>query len=614
MERLSVRKVIDNLDRKHIAGILLWVVLTGAAISFIGQMLYRATQEELRLRGELDVIQSADRFNTYLIADRNALILAENGVNKLLVAGAPTENILNYITEETENLTGSLAKSFTGLYGWIRGEYLDGAGWVPGEDFVPTERPWYKAAAAHPQEIVFVDPYVDLHTDDVMMTIAKMLDDGESVIALDIGLEGVQQITDELAADTPGAMVMVLDNSNTAIAHSIGKEVGRRYSEEGNTLGSLIVRQMNANQEGSFTVAYNGQSYMVFTKQIEGGWHSVSAIDTELFYSPLRSVILLTLALGLIALALVIGSFYSLSLREISNRNLGIQIRAAADIYENLLDISLPDNTYCELNNRKDPSTIGRQSANAQEMLRQRTERWVEESMKPYMLEFLDFSTLDQRLSGRDSLTSEFLDVENVWYRGRIICAERRGDGKVTRILWGTESIDDEKRQQEHLRHLAETDLMTGVNNRISGEYGVSELLSRGKGGMFVLFDVDHFKSFNDRYGHQVGDQVIIAVANCLKNAFRGDDIVMRLGGDEFAAFAPGVYTEEVGARILERFYDYVNNITLEESVREKVCVSAGAVFARAEAVSGFAQLYEDADRCMYESKGIEGNHITYAA
>ena len=586
-------------------------MLTITAITVIGRMLYKSTQAGLELRGEMDVIQASDRFNAHLIVDKNALIATANAVNTLLLEGASNGRILEYITEQTGNLSGTLARSFTGLYGWIRDEYLNGAGWVPDEGFVPTERPWYIAAAAHPQQIVFVDPYVDQQTGDVMMTIAQLLDDGRSVLALDIGLEGVQKITEAIAADTPGTMVMVLDNSNTAIAHSDVSEIGKPYSETSDALSDMVIRRLDEDRD-RFIINHDGQSYMVFTKQIEGGRRSVSVIDMDNYRRPLIRVILLTILLGVVALSLILVIFFSLSQREISNRNLGIQIRAAADIYDNLLDIDLVQNAFYELNNRKNPEAIGQRHGMAQETLNGRVETWLEEGMRPYLKEFLDFSTLNARLADRNALTAEFIDRENIWYRGRIICAERRPDGTVTRILWGAESIDEEKRQREHFKHLAETDLMTGVNNRISGEYGIAELLNSGKGGMFALFDVDRFKRFNDRYGHTVGDQVIIAVANCLKNAFRGNDVVLRLGGDEFVAFAVGVESREVGERILGRFFDYLDNVALDRSVKEKISVSAGVVFAQPGSSTGFTRLNEAAGRCMYESKRFTGSHVTY--
>lgn len=617
-KRLSLSQVVKNFDRKHILTIILSITLSFAAISIMGSMLYQATQDELEMRGEIDVIQSSDRFNSYLIVDKNALIVAGNDVNKMLLDGAPTDEILEYLTTQSDNLTSTLAKSFTGLYGWIRNEYLDGAGWVPDDDFVATERPWYQAAITHPQSTVFVDPYVDVQTGNVMMTIARLLDDGESVIALDIGLEGVQEITETVAANTPGGMVMVIDNNNTAITHSITSEIGKNYSEDEGSLGSLIIRTAKANNgtleySEPFTVNHAGKSYMVFMNHIEGGWHSISAIDTHFFYKPLIRVILFTLTLGIFALVLFLLNFYSLSQRELRNRILGIQIKAVADIYDNLLDINLTEDSFYELSNHKKAEISADKQMNAQKVLYDRTEAWVAESMKPYMKEFLDCSTLNQRLAEKSTLTAEFLDIDNIWYRGRIICAERMNDRTVTRVLWGTESIDDEKRQQEHLQHMAETDLMTGVKNRISGEYSITELLNSGKGGMFVLFDIDHFKLFNDQYGHTVGDQVIIAVANCLKNAFRANDIVMRLGGDEFAVFALGIHSREIGDKVLERFFDYINNIVLEKSVSQKICLSAGVVLCPDDNNAlNFIQLYAAADKCMYDSKKIEGNHVTY--
>ena len=197
----TVRNVLRNLDRRHLIAIILSVFLSAAAIGYIGNMLYQSTRAELELRGEIDVIKSAERFDEYLVVDKNALLTAARGVNQMLLAQARTETILGYLVVQSDRMADAVAESFTGLYGWIRMEFLDGAGWVPDADFVATERPWFKAAVASPEEIVFVDPYVDENTGDVMITIAKLLDDGESVIALDIGLEGVQEITEEIAAD-----------------------------------------------------------------------------------------------------------------------------------------------------------------------------------------------------------------------------------------------------------------------------------------------------------------------------------------------------------------------------------------------------------------------------
>ena len=78
-------------------------------------------------------------------------------------------------------------------------------------------------------------------------------------------------------------------------------------------------------------------------------------------------------------------------------------------------------------------------------------------------------------------------------------------------------------------------------------------MISKGTKGLFVLMDVDDFKTVNDNYGHDVGDLVIIAVADALKNTFRDIDVVFRLGGDEFAVYIPGVTDDDARDYLVER-------------------------------------------------------------
>ena len=108
--------------------------------------------------------------------------------------GRTNAEILDYLTNESLSVKKSIDKDYTGLYGWINGEYLDGDGWVPEEDYVPTERPWYRETLADDSEITFVRPYLDAQTKTVLSTVAVKLADGKSVIALDITLSRVQEI------------------------------------------------------------------------------------------------------------------------------------------------------------------------------------------------------------------------------------------------------------------------------------------------------------------------------------------------------------------------------------------------------------------------------------
>lgn len=96
------------------------------------------------------------------------------------------------------------------------------------------------------------------------------------------------------------------------------------------------------------------------------------------------------------------------------------------------------------------------------------------------------------------------------------------------------------------------TDALTGIDNYLGFQNRLSLVLAEAKRGRkfsFLLGDIDHFKIFNDTYGHQAGDQVLRMVAQTMKKAVRAVDFVARYGGEEFVLLLPD--TDKEGATIL---------------------------------------------------------------
>jgi GGDEF domain-containing protein len=110
-------------------------------------------------------------------------------------------------------------------------------------------------------------------------------------------------------------------------------------------------------------------------------------------------------------------------------------------------------------------------------------------------------------------------------------------------------SKDEIRRQNEELHRLATRDPMTGCLNRRaffgSAEPLYAQLKEQGEEVCCIMSDIDHFKSFNDRYGHAVGDQVIKSVAKCLGSELREVDMLCRYGGEEFCIMLPGSTPEQ---------------------------------------------------------------------
>lgn len=287
------REVLKNIGLKNIIALLLVFLLTVTITCVGGYLLYQSTKESIHLQVKMNAVQSAKEFDSFLLVRENTVMLAGHVVDDMIHKDSPNSEILDYLTTESSSIKKSIDKDYTGLYGWINNEYLDGVGWVPDEDYVPTSRPWYKETIANQSDITLVRPYLDSQTGTVLTTISKKLSDGVSVIALDVPLNYIQEITENIAQETPGAVGIVLDKTGQVVAHSDKSELGKNYMREPGTLGAALVGKLASGVGKEFELSYNGQKYMAFVEQIEGGWHSISLIDTKSFYKPLNIILIL---------------------------------------------------------------------------------------------------------------------------------------------------------------------------------------------------------------------------------------------------------------------------------------------------------------------------------
>jgi diguanylate cyclase (GGDEF)-like protein len=141
-------------------------------------------------------------------------------------------------------------------------------------------------------------------------------------------------------------------------------------------------------------------------------------------------------------------------------------------------------------------------------------------------------------------------------YRQGIALTERTEE--LERINKNLEAIVAERtgeliEKNKQLETLSISDRLTGLYNRLKLDQVLEEELARNKRGSsgfsVILLDVDHFKSVNDTFGHQVGDQVLIVIAKILKEGIREVDVVGRWGGEEFLIVCSE--TDQDGARVL---------------------------------------------------------------
>lgn len=164
---------------------------------------------------------------------------------------------------------------------------------------------------------------------------------------------------------------------------------------------------------------------------------------------------------------------------------------------------------------------------------------------------------------------------------------------------------------QQKSQYEADTDLLTGLTMRTAAQQLIQEHLKTDEHGVMMLLDLDRFKSVNDRLGHQMGDTVLIDVANDLKRMFRNSDVLSRLGGDEFVVYMNSVpereWAMERASQVVRAVRRWVGNGTTNIQISASIGIVMTDMVER-----NYDELYRAADIAMYAAKSQGGNRALF--
>ncbi len=191
-------------------------------------------------------------------------------------------------------------------------------------------------------------------------------------------------------------------------------------------------------------------------------------------------------------------------------------------------------------------------------------------------------------------------------------------------IMRGIQKSDKRLRAlNDKLTEISITDPLTGLHNRRYFELVVRSELNRarraGESVAFAMIDIDHFKLYNDHYGHHEGDNALKTVAHAIKsNLKRAGDYAFRLGGEEFAVLVTGI-GEESARLFFERLRESVEELGLphEKNPLGKTTISVGVSYVDRIDAQSLDQMVKCADASLYKAKHsgrncTEFRHFTF--
>ncbi|MCR5598586.1 MAG: response regulator [Lachnospiraceae bacterium] len=515
-ENKKIKSSINFSDLMRLSGMKNALIFPLLALIFIviifvyNGLLQSYAKKSILEGGELNAENTAGDIELYLSTGINALEISSYTIDTMIKDNTPDEEILEYIQHESDVIIKAMLPGSTGLYACIDGEYYDGLGWEPYEGYVPTERPWYTKALAGKGDVVLIDPYLDLYTGQVIMTLAKVLSDGESVVAIDVTLEEIQTIVER--SDTYGlsSVSMVLSSEGFVVAHTDSSERGNNYLEDKDNIGGYILTTVMNSEENSFDIKYDNTSYTVYSCPIRGEWYSISYADSDKVYRPIRLIVILSI----VSIVLTLLSFTIITVisgrKELANVRLQKLINSTADIYMSLCDLDVINGNVIEIKNVNPAisKAVASVDHNLNEVFFNIMNNLPESPTKKAAVEFTDMDTIDERMKDVDTLTVEYQSFGNIWVRARLIVSERTRDGKVAHVLWMLENITREREERERLKNISDSAVAANeaksaflsnmsheIRTPITAVLGMNEMILRECDDPSIISYADNIKS-----------------------------------------------------------------------------------------------------------------------
>ena len=271
--------------------LILTLLLLGLIVVYTFGSFYELAKEDVLTMGKATVNECSQTLQNFLLRGYETLAVTIEGVEYMIDENASPDEIEDYLVMQSNNYAERVNANFTGIYGLIQGEYLDGLGWEPDEGYIPEERIWYKMAIQEKNhQIALIPPYEDAQTGNIIISVSKVLSDGESVLALDITLNEIQMLAENINLNNNG-YGFVLNDSGLVVAHSDKDLRGVNYlidEEYENSDIQKLTQEIIESGKTAIEIKIDGKKCQVFTSKVQNDWHVVMIVESQDLYLRVR--------------------------------------------------------------------------------------------------------------------------------------------------------------------------------------------------------------------------------------------------------------------------------------------------------------------------------------
>jgi len=297
--------------RKDIASywitLVITLVLLMAIVVYTFGSFYKITKDDVIIMGETTTKELSEQVQNFLMRGYETLEVTADSVEYMVSEGMSAKEIEYFLTTESNKFAERISEDFTGIYGWVNGTYVDGWGWVPDADYVPQKRIWYTMAMDNRENgVTLIPPYVDAQTGNIIISVSKVLNDGESVLALDITPYSIQDAAENVNLNGNG-YGFIVDNNGLIIAHADSSLRGASYLEKTYAVAEQkdLIQRIIGTDDDYFSMLVDGEDCQVFRSEVRGGWNVVLVVKSQEMFQRVRTNLFRNITLSMVIFVLV---------------------------------------------------------------------------------------------------------------------------------------------------------------------------------------------------------------------------------------------------------------------------------------------------------------------